>query len=160
MSQVSPDEERPLAGYAAFVAAYTTVLTAAMVALGRRPSGLPNPGAPDILLLGIATHKTSRLLTREKIARPLRAPFTEVKGKGDLPRELDEAPREEGSTVRRAAAELLVCPYCLSQWIATTLTVGLAVAPRQTRFVAGILATVTVADFLQPAYRALEKRAD
>ncbi len=150
-------ENRPLAGYAAFVAAYTIAFASAIFALRRIGRPLPNPGATDIALLGLATHKTSRLLTKEKIARPLRVPFTEDHGKSEMPPELDESPREEGGAVHRAVAELLVCPYCLSQWIATMLMLGLAVAPRPTRFLASILATVTVADFLQPAYRAVEK---
>lgn len=155
-----PDEDRPVAGYAAFIATYTTFLGSVVLAFDRGGRPLPNPGAADIALLGFATHKASRLLTREKVARPLRAPFTEVEGKGELPRELDEAPRDAAGPLRRAAAELLVCPYCLSQWIATTLVLGLALAPRLTRFIAGILAIVAVADFLQPVYRLVEKGAD
>jgi hypothetical protein len=39
------------------------------------------------------------------------------------------------------------------------MSVGLVAAPRQTRFIAAIYAELTLADFLQLAYRAAEERA-
>jgi hypothetical protein len=54
--------------------------------------------------------------------------------------------------------ELLVCPFCLDQWVATGYAAGLVVAPRATRFVASIMATVAISDFLQIGYKASEQR--
>ena len=50
----------------------------------------------------------------------LRAPFTrfqESSGQGEV---VEEEPCGHG--LRLAVGELLVCPYCLAQWVATALT--------------------------------------
>jgi hypothetical protein len=48
--------------------------------------------------------------------------------------------------------------YCLDQWVATGFAAGPVTAPRVMRFVAGIMATVAVSDFLQIAYKASESQ--
>jgi hypothetical protein len=103
----------------------------------------------------VATHKLSRLLAKSKATSFIRAPFTELeapRGSG----EVDERPRGDG--VRRAVGELLVCPYCLSQWISAGFTAGLVLSPRTTRMVAASYTAQTLADFLQVAYRACGQR--
>jgi hypothetical protein len=103
--------------------------------------------------VGIATHKFSRLVTKDKVASFIRAPFTsfqEASGHG----EVEEQPRGDG--LRLAVGELLVCPYCLGQWIATGLTLGLIGAPRFTRLVSSVFVAHTISDFLQLAYRTAE----
>jgi hypothetical protein len=153
----APHEHRPLGAYAALAATFGATFGGALAALraaGRElPESLP-PG--DLVLAGIATHKVSRLLAKDKVTSFIRAPFTryqEPAGHG----ELEEAPR--GSGARHAVGELLLCPYCLGQWIAAGFAVGLVAAPRTTRLVAGIYAAETLADFLQLAYKAAEDRA-
>jgi hypothetical protein len=47
---------------------------------------------------------------------------------------------------------LVICPYCLSMWLATGFIAGLAVAPRPTRWIASIFVAVTGAEPLQIAY--------
>jgi hypothetical protein len=54
--------------------------------------------------------------------------------------------------------ELLVCPYCLGQWVSAGYATGLLFAPRATRFVGSIFAGLTVSDFLQVAYKAGQER--
>lgn len=139
-----------LASYAALVVAFNAAF--AGVLLGARAAGRPLPrlGAGDLVLFGIATHKLSRTLAKDKVTASLRAPFTEVEGEGG-PAEVEERPR--GSGLRRSIGELLGCPYCLDQWVATGFVSGSIFAPRVTRLVAGIFATVAVADFLQMAYK-------
>jgi hypothetical protein len=153
----APHEHRPLAAYAGLTAAFGATLAGALAALraaGRElPESLP---AGDLVLAGIATHKVSRLLAKDKVTSFIRAPFTrfqESAGHG----ELEEAPR--GSGARYAVGELLVCPYCLGNWVAAGFAVGFVAAPRTTRLVAGIYAAETLADFLQLAYKAAEDRA-
>lgn len=48
------------------------------------------------------------------------------------------------------------CPYCLAQWVATALTLGLIGAPRLTRLVSSVFVAHTISDFLQVAYRTVE----
>jgi hypothetical protein len=153
----APEEDRPVGPYAALTAAFGASLGGAMVALRASGRELPErPSLADLALTGIATHKVSRLLAKDKVTSFLRAPFTrfqEPAGHG----ELEEAAR--GSGMRFAVGELLVCPYCVAQWVAAGFAVGLVRAPRATRFVAGIYVAETVSDFLQLAYKAAEDRA-
>lgn len=151
------DEDQPLAGRVTLVSAFGASVAAAAFAArisGREPPERPHPA--DVVLVGVATHKLSRLLTKSKATSFLRAPFTEL----EAPRgtgEVEERPR--GSGVRRAVGELVVCPYCLSQWISAGFTAGLVLAPRATRLVAASYSAQTLADFLQLAYRACGQRA-
>ena len=151
------EQEQPLAGRITLVAAFGASLAAAGLAArvkGREPPERLNAG--DIVLVGLATHKLSRLLAKSKATSFLRAPFTrleEPRGAG----EVNERPRGHG--VRRAVGELLICPYCLSQWISAGFTSGLVLAPRPTRLVAASYSAQTLADFLQLAYRACDERS-
>jgi hypothetical protein len=111
--------------------------------------------ASDLALIGVASHKTSRGLSKDKVTAPLRAPFTEHEGDAG-PGELEESPR--GTGLRHTVGELMVCPFCLDQWVATGYAAGLVVAPRATRFVAAIMATVAISDFLQIGYKASEQQ--
>ena len=150
----APHEHRPLGGY--------------LVGDGhlrrrdrraRRPGqGDRPPGArasrrrADVVLLSIATHKLSRLLSKDAITSPLRAPFTRYDrpiGSG----EVMEQVRDSGSPTRHAIGELLSCPFCLAVWVATGLTGGLVLAPRLTRLVATALTAVAASDFLQMGVR-------
>ena len=58
----------------------------------------------------------------------------------------------QGTGLRRALGELLVCPYCLGMWIATAFAAGLLVAPRLTRQIAAVLSAQFGADVLHIAY--------
>jgi hypothetical protein len=148
--------ERPLGSYAALLGVFGTAVAASGLAIRKSGRELPERIAVgDLLLLGAATHKASRLLAKDKVTSPLRAPFTEHEKPGG-PGEVEERPR--GTGIRLALGELLVCPYCLSQWVASGFLIGLVAAPRQTRFVASLLTAVTISDFLQVAYKAAETR--
>lgn len=63
-----------------------------------------------------------------------------------------------GSGLRLATGELLVCPYCIGQWVASGFGVGLVAAPRLTRLIALIYSAEAVSDFLQLGYLAAEER--
>jgi hypothetical protein len=56
--------------------------------------------------------------------------------------------------------ELLTCPMCLGQWVATALTLGLALAPRPTRLAMGTFAGIAGADFLQHLYVLLQQATE
>lgn len=154
-SHYAPGQERPLGSYAILTGVYSSALAGSLVILCARGRELPERfAAADVLLIGIASHKLSRLVAKDKVTSFLRAPFTrfqETSGHG----EVEEEPCGHG--VRLAVGELLVCPYCLAQWVATGLTLGLVGAPRLTRLLSTILVAHTVSDFLQVAYRAAEE---
>ena len=142
--------------YGLLMGAYAAVTGAFLAWRHASGRGLPERLEPtDIATIGIATHKTSRLIAKDRVTTPIRAPFTELDGQA--PAELSERPA--GTGLRRTIGELVACPYCLDMWVATGYAAGLVAAPRTTRFVAGIFSTVAVADFLQVAYKAGQERA-
>jgi hypothetical protein len=111
--------------------------------------------AGDLALIGVASHKTSRAIAKDKVMAPYRAPFTEHEDDAG-PGELEESPR--GTGLQHTIGELVACPFCLDQWVASGYAAGLVVAPRATRFVAAIMATVAIADFLQIGYKVSEQQ--
>ena len=69
------------------------------------------------------------------------------------------AARASGREIERPAiGELLVCPYCVAQWVAGGLAVGHILAPRTTRFLSAMWAAQAIADGVQLAYSAGETR--
>lgn len=150
------NEEIPLGSYALLIGIFNAGLAGSL--LLARLSGRdlpPRLGWNDIALFGVATHRLSRLLAKDKVTSALRAPFTEYQEKG-APAEVEERARGEG--FRRAIGELVLCPYCLDQWVATVFVSGSVFAPRLTRLLAGIFGSVAIADFLQVAYRGAQNR--
>ena len=148
-------EHRPLAGYSVLTTVFTVAFTGGLAAAYRKRGGeLPERlGTWDVVTAGAATHKLSRLLTKDKVTSFVRAPFVryeESSGHG----EVSEEPR--GTGLRLAIGELLVCPYCLGHWIAGGFTVGYVRAPRLTRLIAFLYTAETIADFLQLGYKAAE----
>jgi hypothetical protein len=151
-----PRERPPLAAYATFAAVFHAAMAGAVVAAKRSGRDLPKRvDASDVVLIGTASYKLSRLVSKKKVTAFVRAPFTELEGKGG-PAELEEKPR--GSGLQRALGELLLCPYCLGLWASGGFHAGLLFAPRTTRFSASVLAAMSISDFLQLAYRAAEER--
>lgn len=155
--EYAPGQDRPLAGYLAGMTVYSG-LVAGLGALARaqqRP--LPSPTPFEVLLVGAATHKVARLISKESITSALRAPFTRYTGVSG-PAELSEEVRGDGW--RHAVGELVTCPFCLAQWTATAFTFGLVFAPRATRLVATTMAAVAASDFLQLAYGIAQRKAE
>ena len=152
----APEERPPLLPYLGFMGIFGTLLAAALAVAKRQDRELPDRvSAGQLLLIGTASHKLSRLVAKDKVTSPLRAPVTELEGKGG-PAEFEE--RSRGTGVRKAIGELLICPFCLGLWIIAAFSVGLLFAPRVTRFVASLFAALTISDFLQIAYKAAEEK--
>jgi hypothetical protein len=153
----APSQERPpLAAYATFATVFHAAMAGAVAAAKRSGRDLPQRVEPgDVVLIGTASYKLSRLISTKKVTAFVRAPFTELEGRGG-PAELEEKPR--GSGARRALGELLVCPYCLGLWASGGFHAGLLFAPRATRFSASVLTAMAISDFLQIAYKAAEER--
>jgi hypothetical protein len=151
------DEHRPLAGYAVLTATFGAALTGALVAAHRSGHELPERlGVEDVVLAGIATHKFSRLITKDKVSGFLRAPFTRFQQKAGHG-EVEEAARGRG--LRYAIGELLVCPYCIAQWVAGAFALGHVFAPRLTRLLAAMWTAQAISDAAQLAYAAAEERS-
>jgi hypothetical protein len=144
------DERRPLQGYLLVMGTYGGLSGALAVAGRAMGAQLPDRfQLGDMVLLSIATHKASRLLAKDAITSPLRAPFTRYeRPTGES--ELMESVRGQGA--QHAAGELVSCPFCLAVWTSTALTAAMVFTPRATRLVCTILTAVAASDALQIAY--------
>jgi len=155
-SYAPPSERPPLLSYATLMGVFGALFGTGLLTAKRTGRELPTRiGAADLITIGVASHKLSRLIAKDKVTSPLRAPFTELEGEGG-PGELEESSR--GSGARKAIGELLICPYCLGLWVVAAFALGLLFAPRLTRFLAAILSALTISDFLQIAYKAAEEK--
>jgi hypothetical protein len=150
-----PGRQLTYAGLTAFHAAALAGFIA-----WRKRSGKDLPeriGLADVVLLGLATQRTSRAIAKDKVTAPLRMPLTSHEGTDDAaPGEVEESPK--GGAFRYVLGELVLCPFCLAQWVAAGFVAGLVAAPRATRFVVALMAAVGLADFVQVAYKAAEER--
>ena len=149
-------QHRPFAAYAAIAAAFNGLFAAGVVA-ARRCDRLPERyGAGDVALLAGATAKLSRLLAKDRVTSVLRAPFTRYEDDSGYGEVQEEA---RGTGTQRAIGELLICQYCVSQWVAAGLVIGHALAPRETRLVAATFTVFGLADVMNLAYSAAQDRA-
>ena len=106
-----PGQRPPFGSYAALTALFNGALAAGLI--GTRRSGRELPErveTRDIVLTGVATHKLSRLIAKDKITAFARAPFTEFQEPGG-PAEVEERARGDGLAAHdRRAADLPLLP--------------------------------------------------
>lgn len=148
------DAERPLGSYLVLMGAYGTLTAGLSAAVWRLDRPLPDPSWSDVALLAVASHKLSRLIAKDPVTSPLRAPFTRFKGTSG---EAELAEEVRGQGPRKAIGELITCPFCLGLWTATGFVFGLVLAPRPTRLLAAMFTSLTGADALQFAYAKLQQ---
>jgi hypothetical protein len=156
--QYAHGEPRPLGGLLGAMGVYSAVVAAGAAAVrlsGRRlPDRIP---LGDAVLLTVATFRTARTIAKDPVTSPLRAPFTRYEGtSGEA--EVAEGIREHGG-VKHAIGELVTCPFCLAQWVATALAFSYVAAPRATRMAALTMTAVAGADVLQFVYDAIQNGA-
>ena len=150
--------QRPVGGHAFLTATFAGGVLSFAVAYRRSGRSLPERvPAADLALMSIGTYKLSRLIAKDRITGFFRAPFTRYKGESDRPSEVVEKPRGRG--LQRAFGELVVCPYCLGQWVGTAYLMTYLREPRLARAVASVFTIVAGADLLQEAWVAVDKRA-
>jgi hypothetical protein len=151
----SKPEEMPLAGYATLLVAYSGLFGMLLrAASARRDVTLPHAG--DVAIFGIATHKIGRIVTKDWVTSPLRAPFVEYvesAGGGEVKE------RSRGTGLQRAVGDLLTCPWCIAPWVAGSLYSLFLISPRAARLVAAGFTSVAISDFLQHAYPAGTQRS-
>jgi|GEM_PF-855143 len=143
-------EDLPLGSYALIMGVYGASLAGYFA--WRGGGGLrafPRMDLEDVLLFGLATHKITRLVAKDFVTTPVRAPFVRFESK-ERAGEVSESSR--GSGLQRAVGDLLSCTFCLGPWVAGALVSVHAVRPRETRLVASIFALTTLSDFLHRAY--------
>lgn len=151
-------EDFPLGGYATAMSVYGGVVAAIAAAARLSGTRLQDRISPwDTALTAVATHKLSRIIAKDPVTSPLRAPFTTFEGTSG-PAELAEDVRD-GDARRKTVGELVSCPFCIGMWVSTGFTAGYVFVPRATRLAVTTLAALAGSDFLQFAYSYAEQRA-
>ena len=152
------DQDRPLAGYLVLSSGYAASTVAGGLIARRLGRSAPDRLSPwDVFQLAVATHRLARTVAKDPVTSPFRAPFTAYNGTG-APGELAEEVRGHG--LQHSIGELLACPMCLGQWVATAFCLGLVISPRITRLAMSTMTAVAGADFLQHVYVYLQKAAE
>jgi hypothetical protein len=149
--------ERSLRGYSGAMAVFAAYCAALIATAQAKDRPLPQRIEPlDLVVGAAATYRFSKLVSKNVVTSPIRAPFTEYVGSGGPAESLEDA---RGTGVRRAIGELISCPFCVSVWAAATYTAGLVLCPRATRLGAAGLTVLTGADLLQLSSAALTRHA-
>jgi hypothetical protein len=144
----SPRERIP--GYLGAMTVFSGLVAGAAATARHRSIPLPERySVLDVVTGGVATHKFARILAKDGVTTPLRAPFTEFDGEAGSA-EVNEHPRD--GNPQHTIGELVTCPFCLAPWIAGAYVAGLVLAPRATRAWATVFTVVGLSDFLQQAY--------
>jgi hypothetical protein len=147
--------ELPLGGYASLVGIYGLVLAGGLFK-ARRKAPIGGLSLGDGVVFGLATYQVARIVAKDRVLAPFRAPFTKYEDSAGAG-EIKETSR--GTGLQKAAGDLLTCPYCLAPWVATAFSFGLLVQPRITRWLAGVFTTVAIADVAQQGYAALKTKS-
>ena len=149
-------KEMPLAAYAGLLGAFNAGVAGLLVAAENMKQTREERKASlgDLLLLGVAAHKLSRIIASDRVTAPIRAPFVEYEKPAGTS-EVKEHVR--GAGTQRAMGDLLTCPYCLSPWVAAALAAGMIFRPRATRILSGIFAVATMSDVLHSVEDAAKK---
>lgn len=108
----------------------------------------------DLAVLGLATFKAARTVSRDEVTSFIREPFVEGQAK-----EGDESPVETGD-LRQAIGELVTCSRCIGTWIAAGLAATQIIAPRFGRLLTWTLATAGANDVLQAGFSALTNKVN
>lgn len=143
-----PQDRSP--AYAAALGTFGTLVATTQLAGRARGARLPpSYRVTDVVLGAVATHKFTRILAKDAVTTPLRAPFTEFEeaaGSG----EVNERPKEGHPA--HTVGELLTCPFCLAPWVSTAYVAGLALAPGWARAWAAVFGVAAGSDWLQHGY--------
>jgi hypothetical protein len=148
VSEVS--EHPPYEAYATLVGIFAVGLAAASRA--SHPEDELKP--IDLVTLGLATFKASRVLARDKVTSFVREPFVEESAYDG------EAETPKGTGMKRAVGELVTCTRCVGMWIATGLAASTSVTPRFSRLLIWSLDAAAINDFLLAGFTALTEKAN
>jgi hypothetical protein len=108
----------------------------------------------DLVVLGLASFKAARTISRDEVTSFIREPFVEGEA-----HEGGEDPIETGD-MRQAIGELVTCSRCIGTWVAAGLGTTQILAPRFGRILTWTLAAAGVNDWLQAGFAALSHKAN
>jgi hypothetical protein len=110
--------------------------------------------ALDLVVLGAATFKAARTISRDEVTSFIREPFVE----GEAGRGPEHA--VETGDLRQAIGELVTCSRCVGMWVAGGLATTQLLAPRFGRILTWTLAAAGLNDWLQAGFVVLAKKAN
>lgn len=144
----------PHGAYATIMGAFVGGLGAAG-ALARSLDRDPRENTTlDLAVLGMATFKAARTITRDEVTSFIREPFVEGEA-----HEGGEQAVDTGD-MRQAIGELVTCSRCIGTWAAAGLAATQIVAPRFGRLLTWTLATAALNDWLQAGFAALTHKSN
>jgi Protein of unknown function (DUF1360) len=114
-------------------------------------------GPMQLLMLGAAAYRVGHMVAYERVAEPLREPFTAVVADGSGAGDTVVA---RGRGARWVIGELLSCPVCAGTWATLGLFIGLGALPRFTQSLITVLSATGVAELLDRVIEALTWRAE
>ena len=148
-------EQPPYRAYATIVGTFLAGLGAVsgLAAVRNRPP--QEVSAMELALLGLATFKAARVVSRDKVTSFVREPLVE----GHAYEGEDEHPVQTGG-MQQALGELVTCTRCVGTWIGAGLATTQILAPRTGRLLTSVLAAGAVNDFLLAGFSALTEKAN
>ena len=151
---MASEPQAPHGAYAAIMGAFVACLAGAGLlarALGRDPL---EHRPLDLVMLGAATFKASRTISRDEVTSFLREPF--VQGEAHAG---GEDPVATGD-LRQAIGELVTCSRCIGTWVAAGLTATQVIAPRFGRMLTWTLAAAGMNAYLSAGFAALANKSN
>lgn len=148
-------EQPPYHAYATIVGTFLAGLGAVSGIAAARNRPLQEPSAIDLALLGLATFKAARVVSRDKVTSFVREPVVE----GHAYDGEDEQPVQSGD-MQQALGELVTCTRCIGTWIGAGLAATQILAPRTGRLLTSVLAAGALNDFMLAGFAALTSKAN
>jgi Protein of unknown function (DUF1360) len=145
---VTVQTTRPYTAYAGIMGTFLGGLAAAGALAHLRERNVRDYTTLDLAVLGLATFKAARTITRDDVSSFIREPFTE-----------DDEPVETGD-LKQALGELVTCSRCVGTWVAAGLGSTQVLAPRFGRLLTWTLAAGGANDFLQAGFVLVTKKAN
>jgi len=145
---------RPYGAYAGITGAFLGGLAVAGALAHLLDRDPRDHDALDLVVLGAATFKAARTISRDDVASFIREPFVE----GEAGRGTEHA--VETGDLRQAIGELVTCSRCIGTWVAGGLATTQILAPRFGRILTWTLAAAGLNDWLQAGFAALTKNAN
>jgi hypothetical protein len=136
--------------YTVITFVYVALFTFLASLIRRSTKTVEKPTGSEILLIGLATYRLSRIISHDRVTQYLRMPFVET-GKGTEQVEgTQEEPKGEG--LQRAIGELVTCTYCSSVWAGTFNSAVYYLFPRTGRLFLFSMAGSGLAEIFDPIF--------
>jgi hypothetical protein len=145
----------PYHAYATIVGTFLAGLGAVSGFAAARDRPPQEVTAVDLALLGLATFKAARVVSRDKVTSFMREPVVE----GEAYDGEDEQPVQDGG-MQQALGELVTCTRCVGTWLGAGLASLQILSPRTGRLMTSVLAAGALNDFLLAGFEALTSKAN